>query len=62
MRANEDMQHLLLSDAGLISILVDGAPGRGTCGHLSQLEVCQLLYSGRLVIYPEGLNGGFKTV
>ena len=62
MRVNEDMQHLPLSDARHISILVDGALSRSTCGCLSQLEICQLLYSGRVVIYPEGLNGGLEPV
>ena len=32
VRVNEDMQHLPLSNAGHISILVDGAPGRSACG------------------------------
>ena len=62
MRVNEDMQHLPLSNARHISILVDGAPGRSASGHLSQLEVCQLLYSGGVVIYPEGLNRGLRPV
>ena len=29
---NEDMQHPPLSDVRHISVLVDGAPGRSTCG------------------------------
>ena len=37
---NEGAQHLPLSNARHISILVDGAPSRSTCGCLSQLEVC----------------------
>ena len=56
------MQHLPLSDARHISILVDRAPSRSACGHLSQLEVHQLLYSGGVVIYTEGLNGGLEPV
>ena len=32
VQVNEDMQHLPLSDAGHISILVDGAASRSTCG------------------------------
>ena len=59
---NEDMQHLPLSNAGHISVLVDGTPGRSTCGQLSQLEVCQLLYLGGVVIYPKGLNGGLEPL
>ena len=39
IRVNEDTLHLPLSDARHISILVDGAPGRSTCRHLSQLEI-----------------------
>ena len=62
MRVNEDTQHLPLSDAGHISVLVDGAPSRGTCVCLSQLEAHQLLYSGGVVIYLEGLNGGLEPV
>ena len=54
--------HFPLSDTAHISILVDGAPGRSACGQLSQLEVCQLLYSGGVVIYPGGLNGGLEPV
>ena len=56
------MKHLPLYDTGHISILVDRAPSRSACGQLSQLEVCQLLYLGRVMIYPEGLNGGLKLV
>ena len=57
VQVNESAQHLPLSDARHISVLVDGAPSRSTYGHLSQLEVCQLLHLGRVVIYPGGLNG-----
>ena len=32
VQVNEDMQHLPLSDAGHISILVDRAPSRSACG------------------------------
>ena len=31
---------------GTSVVLVDGAPSRSACGHLSQLEVHQLLHSG----------------
>ena len=58
VQVNEDVQHLPLSDAGHIVVFVDGALSRSTCGYLSQLEVCQLLHSGRVVIYPGGLNRG----
>ena len=61
VRVNKDTQHLHLSNARHISVLVDGAPSRSACGCLSQLEVHQLLYSGGVVIYPEGLNGGLGT-
>ena len=59
---NEDAQHLPLSDVGHISVVVDGTPSRSACGHLSQLEVHQLLHSGGVVIYPGGLNGGLEPV
>ena len=42
--------------------MVDGAPSRSTCGCLSCLEICKLLQCGREVVYPEGLNGGFKLI
>ena len=45
-----------LSSYGHISIMMDGAPSRSTCRHLSQLAVCQLLQSEIQVVYPEGLN------
>ena len=61
VQVNEDVQHLPLSDTGHISILVDGAPSRSTCGHLSQLEVCQLLHSGGVVIYPGGPEWRSRT-
>ena len=62
VQVNEDAQHLPLSDVRYISILVDGAPSRSVCGHLSQLEVHQLLHLGGVVIYPGGLNGGLEPV
>ena len=58
----EDSQHIPLSDAGHISIMVDGAPSRITSSHLSCLEICKLLQCGREVVYPECLNGGFKPI
>ena len=57
VQVSEDLQHIPLSDARHISVLVDGAPSRSACGQLSQLEVCQLLHLGSEVVYPEGLNG-----
>ena len=62
VQVNEDAQHLPLSNARHISILIDGAPSRRTCEHLSQLEVCQLLHWVRVVIYHGGLNGGLEPV
>ena len=32
VQVSEDFQHIPLSDASHISILVDGAPGRSACG------------------------------
>ena len=58
----EDSQHVPLSNAGHISVMVDGAPIRTTCRWLSCLEVCKLLQCGSEVVYPEGLNGGFKPI
>ena len=37
VQVNEDAQHLPISDTVHLSILVDGAPSRSACGHLSQL-------------------------
>ena len=54
----EDLQHIPLSNAGHISIMVDGAPSRSACGHLSQLEVSGLLQVDGKVVYPEGLDMG----
>ena len=51
-----------LLDARQISILVDGAPSRSACGHLSQLQIHQLLHLGGVVIYTGGLNGGLEPV
>ena len=59
---SEDLQHIPLSDARHISILVDGAPGRSACGQLSQLEIYLLLHLGSEVVYLEGLNGGLELV
>ena len=59
---SEDVQHLPLSDARHISVLVGRTPSRSACGQLSQLGVCQLLHSGRVVIYPGGLNVGLEPV
>ena len=42
--------------------MVDGAPSRSARGCLSCLEICKLLQCGREVVYPEGLNGGFKLI
>ena len=53
----KDLQHIPLSNARHISVMVDGACSRSTCGCLSQLEVHQLLQLGSEVVYPEGLNG-----
>ena len=58
----EDSQHIPFSNAGHVSIMVDGAPSRSACGCFSQLEVCQLLQSGGEVVYPEGLNGGLELL
>ena len=46
MQLCEDSQHVPLSDARQISIMVDGAPSRNACGCLSCLEVCKLLQCG----------------
>ena len=58
----EDSQHVSLSNTGHISIMVDGASNRSTCGCLGCLEVCKLLQCSSEVVYPEILNGGFKLI
>ena len=55
-------QHVPLSDAGHISIMIDGAPSRSACRCLSCMEVHKLLQCGSEVVYPEGLNGGFEPI
>ena len=62
MQLCEDSQHVPLSDAGHISIMVDGAPSKSACRCLSCLEVCRLLQCGNEVVYLEGLNGGLKPI
>ena len=42
--------------------MIDGAPSRSACGHLSHLEVCKLLQCGVDVVYQEGLNGGLELL
>ena len=59
---SKDSQHIPLSDTRYIRVLVDGAPGRSACWHLSQLEVCQLLHLGGEVVYPEGLKGDLELL
>ena len=56
----EDSQHIPLSNARHISIMVNGAPSRSTCRCLSCLEVCKFLQCSSEVVYPEGLNEGFE--
>ena len=58
----DDSQHVPLSDAGHISIMVDGPPSSSTCRCLSCLEICKNLQCGREVVYPEGLNGSFELI
>ena len=62
MQLCEDSQYIPLSDTGHISIMVGGALSRRACRCLSCLEVCKLLQCGNEVVYPEGLNGGFKLI
>ena len=42
--------------------MVGGAPSTSACGCLSCLEIHKLLQCSREVVYPEGLNGGFKPI
>ena len=58
----KDSQHVPLSNTGHLSIMVDGAPSRSACRCLNHLEVHELLQFGSKVVYPEGLNGGFKPL
>ena len=62
MQLCDDSQHVPLSHVWHISIMVESAPSRSTCRHLSCLEVHKLLQCGSEVVYPEGLNGGFKLI
>ena len=62
VQINEDVQYLPLSNTTPISVLVDGDPGKSASGHVSQLEICQLLHAGGVVVYLGGLNGGLKLL
>ena len=62
MQLCEDSQHVPLSNARHISVMVDGVPSRSACECLSFLEVCKLLQCSSEVVYLEGLNGGFKPI
>ena len=43
VQLNEDAQHVPLPKEGHLSTMINGVPSRNACGHLCQLEVCQLL-------------------
>ena len=58
----EDSQHIPLSNARHISLMVNGVPSRSACRCLSCLEVHKLLQCGSEVVYPEGLNGDFELI
>ena len=62
MQLCEDSQHIPLSHTRHLSIMVDSAPSRNACRHLSHLEVCKVLQFGSEVVYPEGLNGGLEPL
>ena len=54
---NKDTWHTPLPKEGHLGILPEGGTNKTTCGRISQLEVCQLLWSDLQVVYPVGLNG-----
>ena len=58
----KDSQHVPLSNARHLSIMVDGAPSRSVCRCLSHLEVHKLLQFDSKVVYPEGFNGGLEPL
>ena len=62
MQLNKDSQHIPLSTTGHISTMINGAPSRSACGHLSHLEVYKLLQHGVEVVYLEGLNGSLEPL
>ena len=49
--------HTPLPEEGHWGILPQRGAEATPCGHISQLEVCQLLVTSPQVIYPVGLNG-----
>ena len=59
---NKDAQHVPLPREGHLSTMIDGVPSRNVCGHLCQLEICQLLQWEDQVVYPEWLNRGLEPV
>ena len=57
MWLNEDTHHAPLPKEGNLGILPEGGTNSIACRRMSQLEVCQLLWSDSQVIYLLGLNG-----
>ena len=54
---NGDTCHVPLPIEGHLSVMVEGSTSSVPYGMICQLEVCQLLSSDFLVVYPEGLSG-----
>ena len=57
LQLNMDTCHAPLPKEGNLGILPQGEGDMTVYRKISQLELCQLLFSGLQVAYPEGLNG-----
>ena len=57
LQLNEDACHVPLPKEVHLGVLSQGGANMTACRRISQLEVCQLLFSGLQVAYLVGLNG-----
>ena len=57
VQLNEGTCHAPLPKEGHLGVLPQGGADMTACRRISQLEVCQLLFSGLQVAYLVGLNG-----
>ena len=58
----EGSHHALLPKDKHLGILPQGKAEETSCGQISQLNVCQLLFTGSQVVYPSGLNGHYEPI
>ena len=58
----EGSGHAPLPKGKHLGILPQGKTEESSCGQISQLNICQLLFAGPQVVYPSGLNGHDEPV